>query len=122
MPESPSSPRKDASKLWKLLSAADKGTVPQGMLIAESMGVPMAALLEGIFVNDRTGELIRNARFSGTQDAQSQLDRVLLHQLSLARLDQGQPGYQVKNRLLNSYEPSFPSPVRPPAESGVCCR
>lgn len=84
MPETPSSPRKDASKLWKLLSAPDKATVAQGMQIAESMGAPMDALLEGISVNERTGELIRNARFSGTKDAQPQLDRVLLHQLSLA--------------------------------------
>ena len=79
-----SSPRKDASKLWKLLSASDKATVAQGMQIAESMGAPMDALLEGISVNDRTGELIRNARFSGTKEAQPRLDRVLLHQLSLA--------------------------------------
>ena len=84
MPETPSSSRKDASKLWKLLSASDKATVAQGMQIAESMGAPMDALLEGISVNERTGELIRNARFSGTKDAQPQLDRVLLHQLSLA--------------------------------------
>ena len=54
------------------------------MQIAESMGAPMDALLEGISVNDRTGELIRNARFSGIKEAQPQLDRVLLHQLSLA--------------------------------------
>ena len=66
MSESPSSPRKDASKIWKLLSASDKATVAQGMQIAESMGAPMDSLLEGISVNDRTGELIRNARFSGT--------------------------------------------------------
>jgi hypothetical protein len=79
-----SSPRKDASKLWKLLSASDKATVAQGMQIAESMGAPMDALFEGISVNDRTGELIRNARFSGTKEAQPRLDRVLLHQLSLA--------------------------------------
>ena len=84
MPKTSSSPRKDASKLWKLLSAADKATVAQGMQIAESMGGPMDSLLEGVSVNDRTGELIRNARFSGTKDAQPQLDRVLLHQLSLA--------------------------------------
>ena len=84
MSESSSSPRKDASKLWKLLSASDKATVAQGMQIAESMGAPMDALLEGISVNDRTGELIRNARFSGTKEAQPRLDRVLLHQLSLA--------------------------------------
>ena len=84
MPETPSSSRKDASKLWKLLSAPDKATVAQGMQIAESMGAPMDALLEGLSVNERTGELIRNARFSGTKDAQPQLDRVLLHQLSLA--------------------------------------
>lgn len=84
MSESPSSPRKDASKIWKLLSASDKATVAQGMQIAESMGAPMDALLEGISVNDRTGELIRNARFSGTKEAQPRLDRVLLHQLSLA--------------------------------------
>jgi hypothetical protein len=87
MPETPSSPRKDASKLWKLLSATDKATVAQGMQIAESMGAPMEALLDGVTINDRTGELIRNARFSGTQDAQPQLDRVLLHQLSLAEAD-----------------------------------
>ncbi len=84
MPESRPSPRKEASNLWKLLSAPDKATVDQGMQIAESMGAPMAAWLEGVAVNDRTGELIRNARFSGTQDAQPRLDRVLLHQLSLA--------------------------------------
>jgi hypothetical protein len=57
------------------------------MQVAESMGAPMDALLEGISVNDRTGELIRNARFSGTKDAQPQLDRVLLHQLSLAEAE-----------------------------------
>ncbi len=84
MPESRPSTRKDASNLWKLLSAPDKASVAQGMQIAESMGAPMEALLEGVAVNDRTGELIRNARFSGTQAAQPQLDRVLLHQLSLA--------------------------------------
>ena len=84
MIESSSSNRKEASNLWKLLSSSDKATFEQGLAIAESMGAPMESLLEGISVNERTGELIRNARFSGTKDAQPQLDRVLLHQLSLA--------------------------------------
>jgi hypothetical protein len=84
MSESTPSTRKQASNLWKLLSSADKATFAQGLAIAESMGAPMDALLEGISVNERTGELIRNSRFSGTKEAQPQLDRVLLHQLSLA--------------------------------------
>jgi len=84
MIESSPSTRKEASNLWKLLSSADKATFAQGLEIAESMGAPMDSLLEGISVNGRTGELIRNSRFSGTKDAQPQLDRVLLHQLSLA--------------------------------------
>ena len=47
MSESSSSPRKDASKLWKLLSASDKATVAQGMQIAESMGTEnMVAALD----------------------------------------------------------------------------
>lgn len=106
MPESPSSPRKDASKLWKLLSATDKATVAQGMQIAESMGAPMEALLEGVSVNDRAGELIRNARFSGTKDAQPQLDRVLLHQLSLAEAgsDLGKLRAQVRKIALSGDE------------------
>ena len=78
------STRKEASNLWKLLSSADKATFAQGLAIAESMGAPMDALLEGISVNERTGELIRNSRFSGTKETQPQLDRVLLHQLSFA--------------------------------------
>ena len=84
MSESSSATRKQVSNLWKLLSSADKATFVQGLEIAESMGAPMESLLEGICVNERTGELIRNSRFSGTKEAQPQLDRVLLHQLSLA--------------------------------------
>ena len=84
MSASSPSTRKETSNLWKLLSSSDKATFAQGLAIAESMGAPMDALLEGICVNERTGELIRNSRFSGTKEAQPQLDRVLLHQLSLA--------------------------------------
>ena len=84
MSEPSPSTRKEASNLWKLLSSADKATFAQGLEIAESMGGPIDSFLEGISVNDRTGELIRNSRFSVTKDAQPQLDRVLLHQLSLA--------------------------------------
>ena len=62
MSESSPSTRKEASNLWKLLSSADKVTFAQGLEIAESMGGPIDFLLEGISVNDRTGELIRNPR------------------------------------------------------------
>lgn len=84
MSESSPTSRKEASNLWKLLSSADKETFAQGLEIAKSMGGPIDSFLEGVSVNDRTGELIRNSRFSGTKDAQPQLDRVLLHQISLA--------------------------------------
>ncbi len=108
MPESRPSARKEASNLWKLLSASDKATVEQGMQIAESMGAPVEALLEGVSVNDRTGELIRNARFSGTQDAQPRLDRVLLHQLSLAEAGSALGALRAQVRKIAIAGPEIP--------------
>ena len=103
MSESSIPSRKEASNLWKLLTSADKATFAQGMEIADSMAAPIDSLLEGISVNDRTGELIRNSRFSGTKDAQPQLDRVLLHQLSLAdpKSDIGQLRAQVRKIVIS---------------------
>jgi hypothetical protein len=103
MNETTASTRKQASNLWKLLSSADKATFAQGLEIAESMGAPLDSFLEGISVNERTGELIRNTRFSGTKDAQPQLDRVLLHQLSLAeaKSDIGKLKAQVRKVVIS---------------------
>jgi hypothetical protein len=103
MSESSIPSRKEASNLWKLLSSADKATFEQGMEIADSIGAPIESLLEGISINERTGEFIRNSRFSGTKDAQPQLDRVLLHQLSLAdaKTDPGKLRAQVRKIVIS---------------------
>jgi Leucine-rich repeat (LRR) protein len=88
MPQTPAPSRKDIANLWKMLSSNEDLVVQQGIEIIVAMGDPgqnaVEMLLEGVSVNARTGEIVRNNRFSGTRETQPRLDGLLLHLLSLA--------------------------------------
>jgi hypothetical protein len=89
--------RAEAVSLWKLVTSGQAALVDQALVISESMGEPVHAWLEGLAVNERTGEVMRNIRFTGTRETQDLLDRVLWHQLSLAR--PGTPAAELKGRI-----------------------
>jgi hypothetical protein len=76
--------KRDSANIWKLLTSKDVISVTQGLELARLLPDEVSPLLDGLSINDRTGEILRNARFEGTKNNQKRLDAILLTLMSYA--------------------------------------
>ena len=90
---------RESSNIWKLLSAKDLISVSQGLELARLLPEEVGTLLEGLSINERTGEILRNARFEGTKNNQKRLDAILLTLMSLALPES--TGAKVREKVKN---------------------
>jgi hypothetical protein len=89
---------RDSSNIWKLLTAKDAASVTQGLELARLLPDEVGTLLNGLSINDRTGEILRSPRFEGTKNTQKRLDAILLTHVSHCRRRQ-------RRRLLRLIRP-----------------
>lgn len=75
---------RDSSNIWKLLTAKDAASITQGLELARLLPDEVGILLNGLSINDRTGEILRSPRFEGTKNTQKRLDAILLTLMSFA--------------------------------------
>ena len=73
----------DSGNLWKLLSVRDYSSVNQGIELASSLPEQIDDLIEGCSV-DKSGEIVKSKRFTGSGPAMAYLDVALLGLLSFA--------------------------------------
>jgi len=73
----------DSGSLWKLLSVRDYSSVHQGIELASSLPEQIDDLIEGCSV-DKSGEIVKSKRFTGSGPAMAYLDVALLGLLSCA--------------------------------------
>jgi hypothetical protein len=90
---------RDSANIWKLLTGKDLVSVTQGLELARLLPEEVSGLLEGLSINDRTGEILRNPRFEGTKNNQKRLDAILLTLMSLALPDS--TGAKVREKVKN---------------------
>jgi hypothetical protein len=76
--------KRDSANIWKLLTSKDVISVTQGLELARLLPDEVSPLLDGLSINERTGEILRNARFEGTKNNQKRLDTILLTLMSYA--------------------------------------
>lgn len=73
----------DSGSLWKLLSVRDFSSVNQGVQLASSLPEQIDDLIDGCSV-DKSGELVKSKRFTGSGPTMAFLDVALLGLLSSA--------------------------------------
>ena len=73
----------DSGSLWKLLSVRDYSSVKQGVELASSLPEQIDDLIDGCSV-DKSGEIVKSKRFTGSGPAMAYLDVALLGLLSCA--------------------------------------
>ena len=73
----------DSGSLWKLLSVRDYSSVQQGIELASSLPEQIDDLINGCSV-DKSGEIVKSKRFTGSGPAMAYLDVALLGLLSCA--------------------------------------
>lgn len=73
----------DSGSLWKLLSVRDYSSIRQGIELASSLPDQIDDLIDGCSV-DKSGEIVKSKRFTGSGPAMAYLDVALLGLLSCA--------------------------------------
>ena len=73
----------DSGSLWKLLSVRDYSSIRQGIELASSLPEQIDDLIDGCSV-DKSGEIVKSKRFTGSGPAMAYLDVALLGLLSCA--------------------------------------
>jgi Leucine-rich repeat (LRR) protein len=87
----------ESANLWKMLTAKEAEIVVQGLHLASALPQEASILVEGVTINERTGELLRSPRFEGTRNTQSKLDALLITLLTLS--PQGSAAAEIRKKV-----------------------